>query len=139
MSEKITVWNPLSRPVRVSVSGSLLGGMRRGQVDPTDQFAAEAIKKGFIVVIDKKKVVPAQAAPEVVPAQAAPEVVPAQAAPVVELPQVEVEAPAEIAAPEAEDAPVVAEEAAPAGVDEAQEDKSAKSTRSKSQTASKEF
>ena len=121
MSEKINVWNPLSRPVRVSASGSLLGGMRRGQVDPTDQFAAEALKKGFIVAIDKKKVVPAQAAP------------------VVELPQVEVEAPAEIAAQEAEDAPVVAEEAALAGADEAHEDKSAKSTRSKSQTASKEF
>lgn len=125
MSEKINVWNPQSRPVRVSTSGALLGGMRRGQVDPTDPVAAEAIKKGFIIQLaDKKKVVPA-------PAQ-----------PVVELPQVEEQPPAEIVA--AEVVPVIeapVEEAAPVAeqAEDAAEDKPAKTTRSKSQTASKEF
>lgn len=125
MSEKINVWNPLSRPVRVSASGTLLGGMRRGQVDPSDPVAADAIKKGFIVQLpDKKKVVPA-------PAQ-----------PVVELPQFEEQLPTETVAEEA--APAVeapAEEAAPAPelADDAADEKPSKSTRSKSQTASKEF
>ena len=130
MSDKITVWNPLTRPVRVSQSGSLLGGMRSGQVDPSDPFAAEALKNGFIVAVNKRRqVVPAPvvAVVELPQAEATPQV---EEAPQVEIAATEAE---QVQEPEAEmllaEASVLAEEA--------QDEKPAKTTRSKS--ASKEF
>lgn len=116
MSSFVTIWNPNSTPVQISANGLQAPGLSTSHVDASDEFVKRVIADGTVVVLSGATEEPAPAT------------------------VVEVEAPAE---PVVEEAPVEPEpepQQEPEVVAEDQDEapKVAKSTRSKSQTASKE-
>jgi outer membrane biosynthesis protein TonB len=91
MANVARVWNPLSRPVQVSVNGVMVAGLTESDVDLDDVVAAAALTAGDIVLLAPTKTV--SVAESVEPQQTEEVAVPADSDEPEEAPTEEEEAP----------------------------------------------